>query len=91
MNNMMQGSGIQPVSGAVTPPIPAISYHVTMNGQATEPYNMSILAQMVQTGTITKESLVWRQGMNEWAKADSVDELKEVFDNIIPPILPTIQ
>ncbi|MFV0249869.1 MAG: SPFH domain-containing protein [Bacilli bacterium] len=91
MNNMMQGSGIQSVSGAVTPPIPAFSYHVAMNGQATGPYNMSTLAQMVQTGTLKKESLVWRQGMNEWAKAESVDELKEVFNSIIPPIPPTIQ
>ena len=32
--------------------------------------------------------IVWKAGMAEWAKAETVEELKPVLDNIIPPVPP---
>ena len=41
---------------------------------------------MVTTGQFTVDSLVWKQGMAQWQKAGTIDELKEVFANAMPPI-----
>ena len=89
MNNMMGGINQQPPSGAVPPPVPTVAYHVAVNGQATGPFDVSVLAQMVTAGQLTADSLVWKNGMAQWAKAGAVDELKNLFANVMSPIPPT--
>ena len=88
MNNMMGGINQQTTPGAVPPPIPAVAYHVAVNGQATGPFDISVLAQMAAAGQFTADSLVWKNGMAQWAKAGAVDELKNLFANTMPPIPP---
>ena len=87
MNGAMSGVNNP---GTVPPPIPTIAYHVAVNGQAAGPYDISALAQMVTAGQLTADSLVWKNGMAQWAKAGSVDELKNLFANIMPPIPPIV-
>ncbi len=86
MNNMMGGTNQQTTPGAVPPPIPVVTYHVAVNGQAAGPFDITVLAQMVTAGQFTADSLVWKNGMSQWAKAGTVDELKNLFANNIPPI-----
>lgn len=88
MNNMMDGINQQPVPGAVPPPIPTVAYHVVINGQAAGPFDLTVLTQMVAAGQFTADSLVWKNGMAQWAKAETVDELKGLFANGMPPIPP---
>lgn len=88
MNNMMSGANAQPTPGAVPPPIPTTTYHVAVNGQATGPFDLTTLTQMMAAGTFTKDSLVWKQGMAEWAKAEAVPELQTVLTSNMPPIPP---
>ena len=88
MNNMMGSINQQTTPGAVPPPIPTVAYHVAVNGQATGPFDISVLAQMATAGQLTADSLVWKNGMAQWAKAGAVDELKNLFANVIPPIPP---
>lgn len=88
MNNMMGGINQQITPGAVPPPIPAVAYHVAVNGQATGPFDISVLTQMAAAGQLTADSLVWKNGMAQWAKAGTVDELKNLFTNVMPPIPP---
>ena len=85
MNNMMGGINQQATSGAVPPPIPTVTYHVAINGQATGPFDISMLVQMATLGQLTANSLVWKNGMAQWAKAGTVDELQGIFITI-PPI-----
>ena len=85
MSCMMSGMNQQPAPGAVPPPIPSITYHVVVNGQATGPYDLAALKQMVDAGQLTSDSLVWQAGMVTWEKAGAIDSLKELF-NITPPI-----
>lgn len=86
MNNMMGGIQ-QPVqSGMTPPPIPTAVYHVAVNGQATGPFDATTLAQMVASGQLTANSLVWKNGMAQWAKAGTVDELKNLLANGMPSI-----
>ena len=88
MNNMMGGINQQTTPGAVPPPIPTVAYHIAVNGQATGPFDISVLAQMATTGQLTADSLVWKNGMAQWAKAETIDELKNLFANTMPPIPP---
>lgn len=86
MNTAMNGMA----PGAVPPPIPVVAYHVAINGQAAGPYDLAALKQMAAAGQFTAASLVWKAGMAEWAKAETVDELKEVLTNIMPLIPPVV-
>jgi hypothetical protein len=86
MNNMMSGMNQSVQVGTVPPPIPTSAYNVAVNGQATGPFDIYTLQQMAKQGQFLKNSLVWKVGMSEWAKAENVDELKDLFGNVMPPI-----
>ncbi len=88
MNNMMGGINQQATPGAVPHPIPVVAYHVAANGQATGPFDISVLAQMATAGQLTADSLVWKNGMAQWVKAGTVAELKNLFANTMPSIPP---
>lgn len=85
MNNMMGGIHHQTTPGAVPPPIPVVAYHVAVNGQSAGPFELSVLEKMASGGQLTADSLVWRAGMAEWAKAGSIADLNGLF-SVIPPI-----
>jgi len=88
MNNMMGGINQHATAASTPPPIPSAAFHVAVNGQATGPFDISTLAQMVTTGQITATSLVWKNGMAQWVQAETVEELKSLFANVMPPIPP---
>ena len=81
------------ISQETPPPLPIVQYFVAIDGKQTGPFDMSALVNMVKEGTLGKQSLVWKKGMNTWEKAETVDELKQLFDEdttIQPPPLPSI-
>lgn len=85
VNSMMSGIN-QPIQSNVTPPpITNSTYYVAINGQATGPFNVATLKQMLNQGQFSSESLVWKEGMTNWMMANQVDELKTLFVSI-PPI-----
>ena len=94
--NMAQGIGPQGQPQAfqsqtapqtAPPPIPQPSmYNVVINGQAAGPYYLNTLSQMISNGQFTKESLVWKNGMADWAKAETIAELANLFPQTPPPI-----
>ncbi|MDR1900767.1 MAG: DUF4339 domain-containing protein [Treponema sp.] len=61
-------------------------YSIAINGQSQGPYEPAVLRQMVQQGTLTRETLVWKEGMAQWAAAGTVQELASLF--AAPPPLP---
>lgn len=91
MNSMMGSMNQQTTPGTVPPPIPSSAYHIAVNGQPTGPFDISTLTQMLMNGQFNKDSLVWKNGMAQWEKAENIDELKNVFSNNMPPILPIIE
>ena len=89
METAMSGMN-QPLRNGITPPpVPVVAYHIAVNGQAAGPFDMTTLTQMANTGQITTDSLVWKNGMAQWAKAGTVNELKSLF-TVMPPIPPTV-
>jgi membrane protease subunit (stomatin/prohibitin family) len=93
MGNMFQNNQFNGASGNVgTPPPmpPQILYYVASNGQQTGPFNEGQLAQMVQSGALKRESLVWKQGMAAWSAAGQVAELANLFGATPPPVPPAL-
>lgn len=67
------------------PPPPQVQYSVSINGQQNGPFGFPQLQQMVQSGELTKETYVWKQGMSEWVFAGTVSELASLFAAVPPP------
>lgn len=69
------------------PPIPGsnVNYYIAVNGQPEGPYDLKKFAEMKEAGIFDGDSLVWKEGMDDWAKAKEVDDFKKMFPNI-PPI-----
>lgn len=88
MGTAMSGINHPLQNGMTPPPVPVVSYHIAVNGQAAGPFDIATLTQMANTGQLTADSLVWKNGMAQWAKAGTVDELK-CFFTAMPPIPPT--
>ncbi len=94
MANQMGQSVQQPVQSqqpaAVPPPLPqATMYHVAINGQSQGPMPVSQMSGLVSNGTLTRETLVWCDGMANWTKASEVSEVSSLFVTTPPPLPPT--
>jgi len=90
MGNAMGGMGHQPAaaSAAAPPPLPTAKWHVALGGSATGPHNDSTMQAMAGDGRMTRDTLVWYDGMSGWTKAGEVDDLRALFPSTPPP-LPT--
>lgn len=87
MSSIIAGVNSPAQGGVIPPPIPAVAYHVAINGQAAGPYDINVLTTMASTGRFSADTLVWKVGMSQWTKAGAMDELKNIFVNM-PPIPP---
>jgi len=77
-----------PPAPGMAPPPPMVQYSVAINGQTAGPFDMNALAQMVQSGQLTQQSQVWKQGMPGWAAAGTVQELGGLFAPAVNPNAP---
>ena len=76
-----------PPSGATPPPLPPqLQLFVALNGQQSGPFDLPALQQLTQSGQLTRDTLVWKQGMASWAAASTVTELAVVFGAVPPPM-----
>ncbi len=96
MGNMMNQSVAQPQQQQQqqsTPPPPPptppqLTFHAVINGTQSGPFDLNTLKQMATSGQLTKESLVWREGMANWTAAGEVNEVSGVFGSVPPPLPP---
>ena len=69
------------------PPMPQqTTYHVAVGGVQQGPFPVSQLQQMIQQGQLNSDTLVWTDGMQAWAAANSVQELSQLFGEVPPPL-----
>ncbi|WP_298504257.1 SPFH domain-containing protein [uncultured Maribacter sp.] len=73
------------------PPIPTqVMYHYAVNKQQMGPVSIDRLKELFASRTINKDSLVWKQGMANWASLKDVEELKAFLGGNTPPPLPSV-
>jgi len=82
MGNMMQGMNQQQNT---PPPPPSGAYMVSVNGQQAGPCSLIQLKQFIAAGEFTKQTHVWKQGMENWQEAGNVQELAGLFTSSMPP------
>ncbi|MAQ74968.1 MAG: antifreeze protein [Aquimarina sp.] len=92
MNNPNMSYQQQPVQQQnvpAPPPIPVqVQYYYANNGQQTGPVSFDQLKALFANRTINKETLVWKQGMDNWSALKDVEELKSFLGGNTPPPLP---
>jgi predicted Zn finger-like uncharacterized protein len=58
--------------------MPTVMWHVGVEGVVQGPMTRTELAERCQKGEVTKDALVWKDGMSGWAPLGNVDDLKEL-------------
>ena len=90
MGGTMQGNAQQAQqSGGAPPPMPQTSqWFAAINGQQAGPFDDSGMERNISSGAVSKDTLVWKQGMANWTAAGSVAELSGFFGTTPPPMPP---
>ena len=77
-----------PAVGAVPPPLPnaAPSIFIAVHDQQVGPIAAADLPARIAAGELTRETLVWREGMPAWAPASTVPDVAKLFGAVPPPL-----
>ena len=86
MMNTMGHQIQQPIN--TPPPMPTAMYHLSINGAQSGPYAMQQMQQLAQSGQLTQQTYVWKQGMASWELAGNVAELAVLFAPPMPGSMP---
>lgn len=68
----------------LTPP-PITQYYTAVNGQQSGPFSIEQITKMIQEGSVKRDTLAWKTGMGDWAKASVIDSLSQAFSSVPPP------
>ena len=81
-----QFAAAPPQAQAAPPPLPTQQqFHFDQGGQPAGPYPVNALRQFVSNGQLTRDTVVWTEGMPGWAPASTVPALQTLFST--PPPL----
>lgn len=70
------------------PPMPNASmFYIYLNGAQAGPYNIQQIQQFIHAGQISRETLVWTNGMPQWVTAGTSQQLMNLFVPA-PPTMP---
>ena len=83
MNPMMQPGMQNPM---MPPPMPQV-WHVNVNGAAQQ-MDTATLVRLIGGGQVAPTSVVWTQGMGQWAPANTVPALLQAMQASMPPPMP---
>ena len=87
---MNQPAGAPVQSGGAPPPLPqGPKYFAAVGGQQAGPFDAAGLKQQIAAGSVTKETLVWSEGMAEWTAAGDVAAVASMFGATPPPLPPS--
>lgn len=74
-----------PAQTPPTPPPPPTGFHVLVNGAQQGPFPINQIRDAIAQRQVTQETLVWKPGMPQWAKAGEQPELAAFFMPSPPP------
>jgi hypothetical protein len=76
--------------GGNTMPPPVTQYFFAVNGERKGPFGAEQLPALVESGEVKQDTMVWKTGMADWAKASTVADFANVFTSVPPPPPPAI-
>jgi hypothetical protein len=76
--------------GAAPPPLPQTpAFFAAIDGKQAGPFDAAALRQHIETGSVTRDTLVWSEGMADWTAAGHVDAVAKLFGSVPPPLPPS--
>lgn len=76
---------IQAMSPAAIPPPPGNLYYISVNGQATGPYDLASIQNMVSDGKVNAQTYVLKKGTQTWKRAMEDVEVAPLLEQLPPP------
>ncbi|MCC8179848.1 MAG: GYF domain-containing protein, partial [Planctomycetes bacterium] len=71
------------------PPLPGTAaWYTGIGGKQQGPFTLDEMAKKAADGEFSRDVLVWRQGMENWAKAGDTADLSGLFSSQPPPLPP---
>jgi membrane protease subunit (stomatin/prohibitin family) len=77
-----------PAPAAGPPPLPTAEWYIGVNGQQQGPFDLAGLSAQARDGVLTRDTLVWKNGLPAWTAAGQVPELSGAFASVPPPLPP---
>lgn len=68
---------------------PSVVFHIAKAGKHQGTYDSATIKKKIQNGEFDSEVLVWRKGMNSWKKINECADFLHLFDDNLPPPIPT--
>jgi len=91
MGNVVTGamqSSADPSSAGGPPPLPREEWYAGIGGKQVGPLTVEQLQQLIQNGRVNKDTLLWKQGLDNWAAAADIPEAAKMFGSVPPPLPP---
>ena len=89
VGQQMAGALQGQTAGGSPPSLPtSAAFYIGDGGKQAGPFDLNVLSAKVRDGSLTRTTLVWRQGMANWAAAETVPELQTLFAAGPPPLPP---
>lgn len=86
-NALNQPAGGAPGGHGAPPPLPGqAQFFAAIDGKQAGPFALDALRGQAAGGQLTRDTLVWKQGMAAWTRAGDVPELEPVFGHVPPPL-----
>ena len=83
------GYAQQPPAPQGPPPLPPqTQWYLAVDGAQQGPFEPGALPGQVSAGALTRDTLVWRNGMSQWTAAGQVPELASLLGGTPPPLPP---
>ncbi|MBF0379097.1 MAG: SPFH domain-containing protein [Desulfamplus sp.] len=86
MANQMVNSSIK----STPPPLPKIEevveYYIAEKGKKIGPLGLNAIIGNIREEKIKPDTLIWRQGLEVWQKAETLEELSAIFKSVPPPL-----
>lgn len=70
------------------PPPPTFSFYALIDNKQYGPYNKVQFKRLVDNDMVSDKTLVWKEGMDNWAPAKDVPEMEEFFPQNTPSTPP---
>ncbi|WLQ32397.1 SPFH domain-containing protein [Streptomyces castrisilvae] len=78
-----------PAPAAGPPPLPVQEqWFIGVNGTQQGPYDRAALSGLVSAGTLTRATLIWKDGMSGWLPAEQIPDVGGLFAAVPPPLPP---
>ncbi len=86
-NQFSAMSGVMSNGDAQAPPPPITNpFYFVIDGKQSEPYTMDDVRSLIDNNTINENTQAWIKGMSKWQLAKELDQLKDLFSDVPPPL-----